>query len=83
MDVLKTFESVNPDINNMLAVLPHLKSRFYSISSCLNKDKNELEITFGVLRNESNFVNSSHYGVCTKFLADSPIGIVMPAEIIQ
>ncbi|RNA38902.1 nitric oxide synthase [Brachionus plicatilis] len=60
-----------------------MKSRFYSISSCLNKDKNELEITFGVLKNESIFADSSHYGVCTKFLADSPIGIVMPAEIIQ
>ncbi|RNA10633.1 nitric oxide inducible, partial [Brachionus plicatilis] len=83
VDVLKTYESVNPDINNLLAVLPHLKSRFYSISSCLNKDKNELEITFGVLKNESKFPDSSHYGVCTKFLADSPIGIVIPAEIIQ
>lgn len=59
-----------------------MKSRLYSISSCLNRDSNELEITFGVLKNESKF-GSNHYGVCTKFLADAPIGKMIPAEIIQ
>lgn len=83
VDVLKTYFSVNPDINTLLSVLSHMKSRFYSISSAKNKTNNELDITLGVYKNESNVYNSLHYGVCSKYLEQAPIGSLIPGEIIQ
>lgn len=80
---MKTFFSVNPDINTLIAVLPHMKSRFYSISSSKKVATNEFDITIGVYQYESSLYNSIHYGVCSKFLEDVTVGTVIPGEIIS
>lgn len=81
VDVLKTHFSVNPDINLLLAELPRMKSRYYSISSSQKVSKDEVEITLGVFQVESKENKSIHYGVCSSFLNDAKIGTVIPCDI--
>ncbi|CAF0860268.1 unnamed protein product [Brachionus calyciflorus] len=81
--VLRKYLSLSLDVESLLVVLPQMKSRFYSISSILNNQKNEVEITFAILKYETKINGSVYYGLCSKFLGDSEIGKVISAEIIE
>lgn len=72
---------MNPDINLLLAELPKMKPRYYSISSTQKVTKNEVEITLGVFENESSKYKSIHYGVCTKWLEMANLGTMIPCGI--
>ncbi len=81
VDTLKYFPSIQPDVASLLANLPRLKGRFYSISSAQTISKNDIDLTVGVVQYYSDFHKSFHYGVCTKYLEDMNIGEILPATI--
>ena len=71
MDVLD-FMNINPnfkiDITDFLGLLKSLQHRTYSISSSLNKVKNEVHLTVSSVRWKRDTRN--YNGVCSTFLAD-------------
>ena len=71
MDVLD-FMNINPnfkiDITDFLGLLKSLQHRTYSISSSLNKVKNEVHLTVSSVRWKKDSRN--YNGVCSTFLAD-------------
>ena len=71
MDVLD-FMNINPnfkiDITDFLGLLKSLQHRTYSISSSLNKVKNEVHLTVSSVRWKRDSRN--YNGVCSTFLAD-------------
>ena len=71
MDVLD-FMNINPnfkiDITDLLGLLKSLQHRTYSISSSLNKVKNEVHLTVSSVRWKRDTRN--YNGVCSTFLAD-------------
>ena len=71
MDVLD-FMNINPnfkiDVNEFLALLKSLQHRTYSISSSLNKVKNEVHLTVSSVRWQKD--SRKYNGVCSTFLAD-------------
>ena len=71
MDVLD-FMNINPnfkiDITDFLGLLKSLQHRTYSISSSLNKVKNEVHLTVSSVRWKKDTRN--YNGVCSTFLAD-------------
>jgi len=71
MDVLD-FMNINPnfkiDIKDFLGLLKSLQHRTYSISSSLNKVKNEVHLTVSSVRWKRDTRN--YNGVCSTFLAD-------------
>ena len=80
-DTLKYFPSIKLDITILLAELPRLKGRFYSISSSHNVAKNDIDITLGIIEHYSNFHKAHHYGVCSKFLNDLHLDEIVPATV--
>ena len=71
MDVLD-FMNINPnfkiDITDFLGLLKSLQHRTYSISSSINKVKNEVHLTVSSVRWKRDTRN--YNGVCSTFLAD-------------
>ena len=71
MDVLD-FMNINPnfkiDVTDFLGLLKSLQHRTYSISSSLNKVKNEVHLTVSSVRWKRDTRN--YNGVCSTFLAD-------------
>ena len=71
MDVLD-FMNINPnfkiDITDFLGLLKSLQHRTYSISSSINKVKNEVHLTVSSVRWKKDSRN--YNGVCSTFLAD-------------
>ena len=80
MDVLD-FININPnlkiDVTDFLDLLKSLQHRTYSISSSLNKVKNEVHLTVSSVRWKRDSRN--YNGVCSTFLADD----CTPSDIIK
>ena len=81
VDTLKYFPSIKPDIASLLADLPRLKGRYYSISSTQSISKNDVDLTVGVVQYYSDFHKSFHYGVCTKYLEEMNMDDTVAATI--
>lgn len=81
VDTLKYFGSIKLDIAILLAELPRLKGRYYSISSTQSISKNEIDLTVGVVKYHSDFYKSYHYGVCTNYLEKMSINEIVLGSI--
>ncbi|KAL3268496.1 hypothetical protein HHI36_007608 [Cryptolaemus montrouzieri] len=74
LEVLLEFQSVRPLAPLLIAQLPVLQPRFYSISSSPLKYRNEVHLTVAVVQyNTQDGKGPRHYGVCSNFLKDVAI----------
>ncbi|OTF73908.1 hypothetical protein BLA29_005645 [Euroglyphus maynei] len=74
LEILTEFSSINPPLEFIFTQLPVLKPRHYSISSSsLTQSAFQIDLTVAVIQyyTESGY---RHYGVCSNFLNDKPIG---------
>lgn len=69
LDVLEEFPSCRPPAALLLAHLMPLQSRFYSISSSLQKSPNEIHLTVAIVkyRNEDGG-GDERFGVCSNYI---------------
>ncbi|KAK9877354.1 hypothetical protein WA026_017750 [Henosepilachna vigintioctopunctata] len=75
LEVLQEFPSVKPSAPLLIAQLPLLQPRFYSISSSPLKYPKEVHLTVAVVQyNTQDGKGPRHYGVCSNFLNDIQVG---------
>lgn len=75
LEVLEEFSSVRPSTALLIAFLPLLQPRFYSISSSPLKYPNEVHLTVAVVQYiTQDDKGPLHYGVCSNYLQDVTIG---------
>lgn len=68
VDLLKAHSDVSFSVEQFLGLSKSLAARAYSISSSINKHDNEVHLTIGSVRYNSN--DRDHNGVCSTYLAD-------------
>ena len=78
-EVLDEFPSLRPNASLLIAKLPKLQARFYSISSSPKMSSN-IEITLGVVKYKPKG-KSTHYGVCSGWLNELAEGGIVPAYV--
>lgn len=79
-EVLDEFPSLRPNASLLVTQLPRLQPRFYSISSSPKAIADDIHITVGVVEYTPKG-KSTHYGVCSKWLDELPIGEIVPAYV--
>lgn len=73
LELLIKFPSIKITLPEVLALLPQMKPRLYSISSSPLALPGQVSITVGVLRGITAS-GREHLGVCSNFLAARPVG---------
>jgi len=73
LELLLKFPSVEVTLPEVLALLPQMKPRLYSVSSSPLALANRVSISVGVLRGTTQS-GREHLGVCSNFLAALPVG---------
>jgi cytochrome P450/NADPH-cytochrome P450 reductase len=73
LELLLKFRSIEVTLPEVLALLPPMKPRLYSISSSPLALTNRVSISVGVLRGTTQS-GREHLGVCSNFLAALPVG---------
>lgn len=68
VDLINTYQPKDLTLDVIVPMLKPLAARAYSISSSINKHKDEVHLTIGNVRYEDN--GRDHNGVCSTFLAD-------------
>ncbi|XP_044753718.1 nitric oxide synthase-like protein isoform X2 [Coccinella septempunctata] len=75
LEVLQEFPSVNPFAPLLIAQLPVLQPRFYSISSSPLKHLKEVHLTVAIVQYHTrDGTGPRHYGVCSNFLNEIKVG---------
>lgn len=69
VDLLKTYDSAEFTLQNVVDLLKPLAPRAYSISSSINKHDKQVHLTVGSVRYDLKA--REHLGVCSTWLADS------------
>jgi nitric-oxide synthase, brain len=77
-ETLKMFPSVNPDLAALMAKLPKMKSRFYSISSSEADANGQVNLTIASIKFNLPTQNALHYGVCSNWIEEATIGTIVP-----
>jgi len=73
IELLAQFGSITLSLAELLAAIPPLKPRYYSISSSPRATSGHVSITVGVVRGTSP-TGRLHKGVCSNFLAGRAVG---------
>lgn len=78
LEVLEEFPSCKPPASLLIANLVPMQPRFYSISSCPNKCRNQIHLTVAVVKyrvrqggdgeGAEDAEGVEHYGVCSNYL---------------
>lgn len=69
LEVLEEFPSCKPSASLLIAHLMPLQPRFYSISSCPQRQPDEIHLTVAVVRYRSEDGKGvEHFGVCSNYL---------------
>lgn len=68
VDLLTLYPNAQFSVAEFIALLKPLAPRAYSISSSINHHDNEVHLTIGNVRYQSN--DREHHGVCSTFLSD-------------
>lgn len=79
-EVLDEFPSLRPNASLLVTQLPKLQPRFYSISSSSKAIADDIHVTVGVVEYRPKG-KSTHYGVCSKWLDELPIGEIVPSFV--
>lgn len=69
LEVLEEFPSCKPPASLFIANLMPMQPRFYSISSCPNKCRDQIHLTVAVVKYRAeDGEGAEHYGVCSNYL---------------
>ena len=68
LDVFTAFPSARPSLEHLLALLPVIKPRYYSIASSYNADPSKLELCIVVVSWKTPS-NKERVGLCTRFIS--------------
>lgn len=68
VDLINTYKPKDLSLEILVPMLKPMAARAYSISSSINKHKDEVHLTIGNVRYEDN--GRDHNGVCSTYLAD-------------
>jgi len=68
------------DASLLITQFPKLQPRYYSISSSIKANPDDIHVTAGVVEYQPTG-KSMHYGVCTKWLDNLSIGKTIPVFI--
>ncbi|MGB1320296.1 MAG: diflavin oxidoreductase [Vibrio gallaecicus] len=68
LDILRHYPNVTLSLAEVLSLLKPIAPRAYSISSSLNKNKDEVHLTIGSVRYQNE--DRSYNGTCSSWLAD-------------
>lgn len=80
--VLEQFPNVKPDATVLATMLPILQPRFYSVSSSPLAYLDELHLTVAVVTYKTRGGEGPvHYGVCSNYLYDIPVGSLVPCFV--
>jgi len=71
LEILKEFKSIEVDVGTILAMLPEIKPRYYSISSSPKHDQSVLSISVSVVKGISP-KGRNHFGVASNFIKAQP-----------
>jgi cytochrome P450/NADPH-cytochrome P450 reductase len=80
LELLLKYESIEVSLGEVLALLPPMKPRFYSISSSARASPTRLSLTVGVLKVVTGS-GREHRGVCSNYLASQKVGARVWATI--
>eukprot|EP01130_Rhizamoeba_saxonica_P001730 TRINITY_DN1158_c0_g1_i1.p1 TRINITY_DN1158_c0_g1~~TRINITY_DN1158_c0_g1_i1.p1 ORF type:complete len:426 (-),score=101.22 TRINITY_DN1158_c0_g1_i1:364-1641(-) len=71
LELLTNYSSVDIPLELLLQILPPLKPRNYSVTSCLDHDQSELSFAFDIYKQEISDIgpyNKIYRGICTNWL---------------
>jgi len=74
LEILNEFPETDVDLGELMALLPPMKPRYYSISSSPKAQPNAVNITVSVVQGTSP-TGRQHLGVCSNFLRAQPCSL--------